>query len=506
MSLIEKFFAGDGLTKRAKLTAADTINVDPTVTLRAVLVEFEEAHAAKLSSWRPKRKGAAAAFRENRLDTYLEGFADDRARLEARRSNARAVVESVFTSLLHRDVTKISDEDLADAMGAHKRKRLPLADPGTATTANGQVSRARAYLGTVLAWAAGRGRFRKRGLHRKVKLGVVDMRDVYDPAVDDPLILGERERVLTHAEIRQVLPLLVYPAPPLLQSKMLGYDDVRPAALAFQFRQMSRIGEVLSASWRDIDWIEKVWKKRVKSRGSRRIVKQPLCNGAIVILKSLPSYPKRKEGGLIFENADKPVTHWQGFMTTLRDATGIQDIVSHDFRRTSATIARQLGVALDIISTGLGHKNPVAKHCASTSTATYARLGEFKLLSAAPLQAAFDQIDQAIDYLMRVEPEESDAAGDELEACEQPEPTIPRCDAVAGKPLNVVAPAEAPSVKGAACGGTTPHGAIDAEATSAQGRQPSFLKVRRRAGRRGPDDRRADGQGDPRCQELRRRV
>jgi hypothetical protein len=79
------------------------------------------------------------------------------------------------------------------------------------TTANGTVSRARAYLapcstgpqaGPLLAPRC-RTRAPARGGGRAHH---------YDPAREDPTIRGERDRVLTEEELGRLLPLLVYPA------------------------------------------------------------------------------------------------------------------------------------------------------------------------------------------------------------------------------------------------------------------------------------------------------
>ena len=132
----------------------------PAVSFRDLAIEFEVIHAPKLSSWRPKRKKPAAAFREGRLEAYLAEIDDPEERLVERRSNARAVLECVFEPMLARDATELTAEDFASISVDYDRQKRRVADPDAPMTANGQVSRALAYARTVLNWAAGRGKFR----------------------------------------------------------------------------------------------------------------------------------------------------------------------------------------------------------------------------------------------------------------------------------------------------------------------------------------------------------
>lgn len=113
VSAIEDVAALVGRTNRNPEAAMSVEAPQPTVSLGDLVLEFEVAHAPKLSSWRPKRKQAAAAFREGRLDTYLAEIDDPKERVVERRSNARAVVECVFASLLARDATKLTAEDFS---------------------------------------------------------------------------------------------------------------------------------------------------------------------------------------------------------------------------------------------------------------------------------------------------------------------------------------------------------------------------------------------------------
>lgn len=162
-------------------------------------------------------------------------------------SEARTRIQAVFSDLLPKRVTEISDDDFADEMVGY----VPLSG---AEKANGQVLRARAYLMTVMDWSADRGRFQQAGKRRRSALDVSDIRDTLDPASDDEEITGTHDRVLSVDELRSILPLLVYPAPAVLKMQTDPELDVRPLALKFILLTGARLKEVSAARWGHIDF------------------------------------------------------------------------------------------------------------------------------------------------------------------------------------------------------------------------------------------------------------
>lgn len=159
-----------------------------SVTLAVLLDEFEAFRAPRCKTWRRSPKG---------------------------RSEARRRSDSVFGALLDHPVEDITEGDLVRCMTGHRPRRETAKG-----TANGQVSRARSYLAPVFAWAAQRKPFDRTGAGRPAALQTVDVLRAFDPADDDPTILGRRERALSQAELQRLLPLLIYPAPPRLGMRL----------------------------------------------------------------------------------------------------------------------------------------------------------------------------------------------------------------------------------------------------------------------------------------------
>lgn len=198
------------------------------LSLGSLVKEFEERFAPSKQIWAPRGPRSS-------------------------RSGARQVIERVYKDLLDRPVTGITDEEFAHAALDYKRVK-PVEGK---STANGQASRARAYLGPVLDWAAGRKSYLKIGASRSPRLHVASLATTHDPATNDPTITGKRIRVLTEAELRAVLPLLVYPAPKLGQLRLDGEDDYRPIAVRFLLFTAARLEEVCAMRWAHLDRVTK---------------------------------------------------------------------------------------------------------------------------------------------------------------------------------------------------------------------------------------------------------
>lgn len=220
-----------GNINAARRDAATARSGDPT--LGELIAEYESGPGADKATWQRTKRG---------FD-----------------SEARKRITAVFSGLLDVRVTEIPDDDYADAMLACEPK-------SGASRANGQVSKARAYLMPVLDWAAGRGRFRVAGKRRRPVLDVADIRDTLDPASDDEEITGTRDRALRVDELKRTWPLLVYPAPAELEMRAHPDLDIRPLAIRFILLTGARLAEVCAARWGHIDRDAKTWfKPRVKS-------------------------------------------------------------------------------------------------------------------------------------------------------------------------------------------------------------------------------------------------
>jgi integrase len=319
------------------------------ITLRELIGEFEKRFGLAKKIWQPRGP-------------------------RSERSGARQVIERVFAKLLDRDVTSTTDEDFALAILDYKRVK----PTDGKQTANGQASRARAYLGPVLDWAAGRKGFVKIGASRLPKLEVASLATTHDPATDDPTITGKCTRVLTEAELKAILPWLVYPAPKIGNLALKGEVDFRPIAMRFLLYTLARREEMCSMRWRDLDRVNRVWHKpSVKStKGGPRPQSLPLSEAAMSILRSLPSWESARPDELVFPNGTGKgeLGNWTRYQDALHEVTGTKDWHRHDLRRTAATIMLSLKVPASTIEQILAHTDPLKGDNVGGSASHYLQL------------------------------------------------------------------------------------------------------------------------------------
>ncbi|OBY25237.1 tyrosine-type recombinase/integrase [Leisingera sp. JC1] len=303
----------------------DALKASPT--LRELVDEFKAERTGIRVTWTPRRQGG--------------------------KSEAERRIHSVFNPLLDLRAIEISPDDLAAAM----RNYNP---PSGKPTANGQCSRARAYLMSVLDWAAGREKFRFSGLKRLPVLNVPDMRDTADPASNDPSITGKRKRALRREEMEKVLPLLVHPAPACLAMRMNPIIDMRPIALRFILLTAARLDEVVTMRWRDVDFQRREWlKPSVKmTKGPPSPQLLPIPDAVIDLLQSLPGYERRRQepDALVFPSScNTELQNWDRITKAIQRESKTTNWHRHDLRRTSASLMRLIGVDLGTIDRILGH-------------------------------------------------------------------------------------------------------------------------------------------------------
>ncbi|OWY08739.1 hypothetical protein B6V74_13035 [Thioclava sp. F42-5] len=321
--------------KRARRVANDF--VDNVPTLRELLLEYEARFAPSKKTWQPRGPRSST-------------------------SGARKVIERVYEAQLSRSVTEIAEEDFARSALTYKRV-TPI--EGGKKTANGQASRARAYLSPVLDWAAGRKSFGKIGASRSPRLAVVSLENTHDPAADDTTITGKRTRVLTQDELGRVLPLLTFPAPKLGKLRLDASRDHRPIAMRFILLTAARVSEVSDMRWAHLDRKNSVWHKpSVKStRGGPRSQDLPLSDAAMTLLRSLPGWDSAKDSDLVFPNGTGrgKLDNWDRFQKALDETSKTTGWTRHDLRRTASTLMHSLKVPASTIAQILAHSDPL-KH------------------------------------------------------------------------------------------------------------------------------------------------
>ena len=367
----------DPNAEKDALRQAELIENDKT-TLLEIVLEYEKRFSISKASWRPRGQ-------------------------KSERSGARQVIEKVYAPLLDSPVTKISDEDFAKAVTSYQRVR----QTDGHRNANGQASRARAYLGPVLDWVAGRKSFQKLGASRIQRLPVASLATTHDPASDDPTITGKRDRVLTEGELRAVLPLLTYPAPAIIGLRLDGTKDFRPIAMRFMLLTAARLDEVCSMRWLELDRTNRVWRKpNVKStRGGPRSQALPLSSAAYALLSSLPGWSKSKPDELVFPNGSgsKPLDNWTRFQRALHRVTGTSDWHRHDLRRTAATIMHSLKVSAPTIEQILAHADPLRSERVGAAASHYIQLSRVLSNARDPQEEALSILAEALAYIENIE-------------------------------------------------------------------------------------------------------
>ncbi|AHM05766.1 site-specific recombinase, phage integrase family [Roseibacterium elongatum DSM 19469] len=304
-------------------------------------------------------------------------------------STARQVISTVFGPMLHRPAVELSPEKASALIQSYKPKSKSRTGKNTA---NGQASRALSYLRTVFNWASNRTpRFQKIGAGRTPVLPLADLSLIHDPSIDDPMITGERDRVLSVEELRCILPHLRVPDD---GSPEWWKEDLRPAALRFILLTLARKEEVEAARKADVNLTDRTWTKRVK--GGRQVT-HPLSDAAISLLEALPGFAHRKDEDLLFPNQERgPLGNWNRSKLKLQEISGVADWHRHDLRRTGATILSLMGVPPQIVDTLLSHKNPMSKEAVSPALQSYAKLAKEMKGMPNPLRDAVETLAEAI--------------------------------------------------------------------------------------------------------------
>ena len=368
--------SGRNVNAEKKAVREIALTEQDKTTLHTIVLEYEQRFAPTKVSWRQRGP-------------------------KTERSGARQVIERVYALLLDRPISKITDEDFARAVTSYKRLR-PI---DGRLTANGQASRARAYLSPVLDWAAGRKSFSKIGASRSPRLAVASLSTTHDPATDDPTIVGKRTRVLAEAELAAVLPLLTYPAQKLGSLRLEGMRDFRPIAMRFMLFTAARLEEVCSMRWRDLDRTNAVWRKpSVKStKGGPRGQALPLSDAAMDILRGLPGWKSAGPREQVFPNGkgSGPLDNWTRFQKALHEESGTAEWYRHDLRRTAATIMHSLKVPASTIEQILAHADPLRGEQVGASASHYIQLSRVLRNTKDPQEEALATLAEALSHIER---------------------------------------------------------------------------------------------------------
>ncbi len=277
--------------------------------------------------------------------------------LETRSEQLRRI-QNVFLKHLERPATEISPAELQLTADQH----------ASASSAGHAV----AYVRPVAAWAA------KRNLMRK-GFSELEKPTTTEASEDD----GEGQRVLSAAELSKVLPVL----------GRRGHD----AAVRFILWSGCRLEEACGATWGEIDLECGTWiiassrRKDTRSRTRKKQVQLPdhliyMPRQAVELLKETgPGEPP----DLIFQgDRGAKLQNWDRWSKAIISTAGVTGWDRHTLRRTTATMAGELGAPPHVISALLGHKNIGDPLTAGYSKARYpSEVGQILQLVADRIEA-----------------------------------------------------------------------------------------------------------------------
>ena len=318
---------------------------DKAEKLRRQIRDGKDPTAEKKAT-RERAKAAKAGI--GTFGSIVKAYFEDGpgAVLDTRGEQQRRI-RDVFTKYLGQPGTEISPAELQLAADQHR--------------SGSSAGHAIAYVRPIAAWAA------KRELMRK---GFDELEKPTTYNAHDRNGIGQR--VLSAAELAKIIPKL----------GRRGHD----AAVRFILWSGCRLEEACGATWAEIDFERGTWtipssrRKDTRSRTRKKQVQQsdqviymPLQ--AIELLRELgPGEPH----DFIFQgDRGAKLQNWDRWSKAIISATGVEDWDRHALRRTTATMAGELGAPPHVISALLGHKNIGDQLTAGYSKARYsAEVGE----------------------------------------------------------------------------------------------------------------------------------
>jgi integrase len=148
-------------------------------------------------------------------------------------------------------------------------------------------------------------------------------------------------------------------------------------AIRLQLLTGSRLGEVLTAEWAEIDFDRGVWTKPSHHTKQKRTEYMPLSPQALALLSKMQEAADPESPFLFPGDAPgKPLQEIKKFWRVIMQDARIEHYRRHDNRHTFASHLVSGGLSLEIVGRLLGHTNP-------TTTKRYAHLADDPLRAAA---------------------------------------------------------------------------------------------------------------------------
>jgi integrase len=274
---------------------------------------------------RAARRAGAISFGEaaDKLIASVEGG----WRSEKHRAQWRQSLQTAAAPLRAIPVNRVSVEDVRDVLAP-----IWLAMPETASRLRGRIEKVLDFA-KVRSYRVGENPARWRGLLEHLL----------------PRQPPRRQRV-------RHFPALPYAELPAFMAQLRSLDSIGPTALEFAILAAARSGEVLGATWEEIDLDAEVWTvpaERMKAGQAHRV---PLSPAAIALLRPLAElafspyvFPGIKRG--------RPMSG-MALADVLR-RMGRAGITAHGFRSTFRQwCAEQTNFPREIAEASLAHVNP----------------------------------------------------------------------------------------------------------------------------------------------------
>lgn len=256
--------------------------------------------------------------------------------------DGRRQIENVFAKHLARPVASLDAVDLQATADAHPARQ--------------SASAATRYLRPILKWAAKR---------RMVSAGAA--------AIEPPATVGKRDRVLTVAELRAIVPAL-----------RDGADRYRQA-MWFMLLTLARREEVCGATWGQVDVAAAEWTIPTTKNGQPHVV--PLSAPALAMLRAIRPDGAAADAVVFATRSGGRLANLDRATKAVMADTGTAGWTRHDLRRTGATLLGEMGVEPHVIEAALNH---TALH--SQLAATYNR-ARYRPAVKAALDMLADRLD-----------------------------------------------------------------------------------------------------------------
>ena len=315
---------------------------DAREAARAMRAEVKKGADPVAERRRQRAIGADAREGQGTLTAVLDLYARHKGEQLKSWPECRRRIDSVFAAHLTKPVAVLKASDLQITADDHPSQQSAAA--------------AVRYLRPVLKWAAQRN-------YLAAEVAVIH----------PPATVKRRQRVLSHAELAAILPVLTASPRPYA------------AGLRFMLLTLARREEAGQARWRDVDLDRETWTIPETKNGQPHVV--PLSRQAMDLLRNLEPEDKGLNAFVFATETGQPLANWDRETKRFMEASKTAGWTRHDLRRTGATMMGEMGELPDIIEAALNHVS-----IRNSLAATYNR-SRYRPQVAIALQRLADALD-----------------------------------------------------------------------------------------------------------------